>query len=71
MKKTKVTAKIHARLSSRDTSSGPSINALVRLTACVRGRIACATICTGLGRIVKGKNVPDKRNIGVINRNPG
>jgi len=44
---------------------------LVRLTIWVKGKTAIATPCAAIGKDVKGKNVPHKKNIGVRNRNDG
>lgn len=71
MKKTSVTAEIHAKLSSNEASMFPSTNPLVRFTTCVRGRRICAPVCTAKGNADSGKKVPLKRNIGVTSRNEG
>ena len=49
----------------------PRAKALVTATALVRGRRICAAICRNSGIEVKGKNVPLKRNMGVIKRKFG
>lgn len=70
-KKTGVATAIQMRLMSSEDSKFPTISALVRLTACVRGRNAFAMICINPGRSANGKKVPLNRNIGVISRKAG
>lgn len=52
-------------------SMWPTIVARVRLTMCVRGRIAMARLCAAVGRVVRGKKVPHRKNMGVRNRKLG
>jgi hypothetical protein len=70
-KKMTVAAAIQTRLMSGDDSRFPVIRLLERLTTCVRGRNAFAKTCMNSGRLVRGKNVPLRRNMGVMNRKPG
>jgi len=71
MKKMGVTMAIQTRLRSSWVPRFPRSRALVRNTVCVRGRMACAKVCMKDGSWVNGKNVPLRRNIGVMNRKPG
>ena len=66
-----VTVTSQARLRSRDSSSLPRANARVNVTACVRGRNSWAKTCREHGKAVVGKNVPLRRNIGVMKRKVG
>jgi hypothetical protein len=49
----------------------PRVKALVNATALVRGRKSWAITCRMLGKAVIGKNVPLRRNIGVMKRKFG
>ena len=71
IKKIGVTISIHARLKRMEIWMLPSVRALVTATALVRGRKSCAAICKTSGMEVNGKNVPLKRNMGVIKRKFG
>ena len=53
-----------------DTSSLPSAEARQSSTRWVRGR-KFAIPCAQAGKLLSGKKVPEKRNIGVINRKIG
>ena len=70
-KKKGVTISSQDRFRRRANSSLPRAKALVNLTALVRGRKSWVTICPNSGRTVKGKNVPLRRNMGVIKRKFG
>ena len=71
MKKIGVTSSIHARLKMIDSWMFPRASALVTDTALVSGRKTCAATCRNSGIEVRGKNVPLKRNMGVMNRKFG
>lgn len=45
--------------------------ALVTATALLRGRRSCAAVCRIWGIWVRGKKVPLRRNMGVMNRKFG
>ena len=70
-KKTGVTASSQARLRSRVSSSLPKVSPRANVTACVKGRNSCAKTCKESGKAVSGKNVPLRRNMGVIKRKVG
>ena len=70
-KKTGVTASSQARLRSRVSSSLPKVSARANVTACVKGRNSCAKTCKEAGKAVIGKNVPLRRNMGVMKRKIG
>ncbi len=70
-KKKGVTIMSQARLRRRANSMLPRAKALVNVTALVRGRKSWATTRRNSGMAVKGKNVPLKRNIGVMKRKFG
>jgi len=79
IKKNTVTAIIHTKLTRisadefkpRMGSRCPDTSPLVRFTTWVSGKTAMAVPCAAIGRDVKGKNVPLKKNMGVRNRNEG
>jgi hypothetical protein len=82
MKKNAVTATNQAMLTSISaTGLNPKIGSTVpgamspleMLTICVSGKIAIATDCIAGGKVgeVKGKKVPAKKSMGVMNRNDG
>ena len=71
IKKKGVTISSQARFRRRANSSLPSAKALVNFTALVRGRKSWAATCNNSGMAAKGKNVPLRRNIGVIKRKFG
>ena len=79
IKKNIVTAIIHAKLTRisadefkpRMGSRCPETSPLVRFTTWVSGKTTMAVPCAAIGREVKGKNVPLKKNMGVRNRNEG
>lgn len=56
---------------NRDVASVPNVSDLITFTMCVSGKKAMAKYCTGTGRALRGKNVPLKRNIGVMNNSIG
>lgn len=58
-------------LNPRIGSRRPEMTPLVTFTICVRGSTAIAVPCAAEGKDVSGKNVPDRKNIGVRNRNEG
>ena len=58
-------------LRPRKDSTLPKTNPLVKVTTCVNGKTPNATACNGTGTNDNGKNVPLKRNIGVMNRKVG
>ena len=66
-----VTIRIHVRFNKTESCMLLLAKALVTVTAFVSGRNICATVCTNSGIDVKGKKVPLKRNIGVMNRKFG
>ncbi len=70
-KKTGVTASSQARLRSKLSSGLPKVNARANVTAWVNGRKSCAKTCREFGRAVIGKNVPLRRNMGVMKRKVG
>jgi len=71
MKKTSVTMPIHATAMTIDELKFPTINPLAKFTVWVSGKTAFAKTCMNCGRLVKGKNVPLSKNMGVMNRKPG
>ena len=71
IKKIGVTISIHARLNRMDSWMLPKARALVTATALVSGRKICAAICRNSGMEDRGKKVPLRRNIGVMNRKFG
>ena len=71
MKNNDVAAAIHAKLMRIDWSKLPKSSPLVNVTVCVSGRTAVAKTCMNPGKPLNGKNVPLKRNIGVMNRKAG
>ena len=66
-----VTIKNHVRFRRSANSNLPRAKALVKVTALVRGRKIWAITCRNSGMAVKGKNVPLRRNIGVMKRKFG
>ena len=52
-------------------STLPVITPLVMFTTCVSGNIAIAPACTVVACDDRGKNVPAKNSMGVMNRNVG
>ena len=78
IKKNTVTIIIHERLmrisavgfKPRVGSRCPVTTPLAKLTMWVRGK-AIAIPCAAVGKEVRGKNVPHKKNIGVRKRNDG
>ena len=66
-----VITSIHVKFVRVESWMLPRARALVTLTAFVSGRKTCANICRISGKVVNGKNVPLKRNMGVMNRKPG
>ena len=70
-KKIGVTISSQTRFRRRGSSTLPRTKALVKITALVRGRKSWAATCRKSGIVVKGKKVPLRRNIGVINRKFG
>jgi hypothetical protein len=60
-----------AGFNPRIGSRRPETSPLVRFTTWVNGRVAIATPCAAVGRVVNGKNVPHRKNIGVRKRNDG
>jgi len=58
-------------LSPRIGSTLPEMIPRLIFTTCVKGRTAMATPCAAKGNFVKGKNVPQRKNIGVRNRKDG
>jgi hypothetical protein len=71
IKKTGVTISIQARLKRIEIWMLPRARALVTDTAFVSGRKICAATCRNSGMDVSGKNVPLRRNIGVMKRKLG
>ena len=61
----------HARLRRRENSMLPRAKALVNATTLVRGRKSWAVSCKKLGKVVIGKKVPLRRNMGVMKRKLG
>ena len=70
-KKKGVTISSQPRFRRRANSTLPRAKALVNATALVRGRKSWAATCRRSGMAVKGKNVPLRRNMGVIKRKFG
>lgn len=70
-KKKGVATRSQARLKRSANSMLPRARALVNVTALVRGRKSWAITCRKSGMAVKGKNVPLRRNMGVIKRKFG
>ena len=70
-KKIGVIISIQDRLRRSESWMLPRARALVTDTALVSGRKTCAAICRNSGMDTRGKNVPLKRNIGVINKKLG
>ena len=68
IKKIGVTISIHARFRMMESWILPRAKDLVTVTALVSGRKICATTCRNSGMDVRGKNVPLKRNMGVMKR---
>jgi len=82
MKKKTVTATNHAKLTNINAIGlNPKIGSTVpgaiipleMLTICVSGKTVIATHCTEEGKVgdVKGKKVPAKKSMGVMNKNDG
>lgn len=71
VKKNGVVTKNQSILHSKAVLMFPTVNALVRATAWVKGKNIWATVCTTTGRVVMEKNVPLRMNIGVMKRNDG
>ena len=71
IKKKGVTIRSQARFRRRTSSTLPRAKALINATALVRGRKSWAATCRKSGMAVKGKKVPLKRNMGVMNRKFG
>ena len=71
IKKIGVTISIQARFKRMDSWMLPRARALVTATALLSGRKICAAICRIWGMDVSGKNVPLKRNMGVMKRKFG
>ena len=71
IKKIGVTISIQARFRRMEGWMLPRVKDRAIKTALVSGRKSCAAICRNSGMDVKGKNVPLKRNIGVMKRKPG
>jgi len=70
-KKNGVTTSNQARFRSNVSSSLPKTSPRANVTACVKGRNSFARICREAGRAVNGKNVPLRRNMGVMKRKVG
>jgi len=70
-KKNGAVASSQARLSSRFSLKPSYVMALVSVVACARGKKMFATTCAPIGSLSKGKNVPLRMNIGVMNRKAG
>jgi hypothetical protein len=68
---TDATATSHARWSTRVHESAGSDNIRNIATMWVRGSNARAIYWNAAGRRESGKNVPEKSDIGVMNRNDG
>lgn len=66
-----VTIRSQARLKRSANSILPRANALVNATALVSGRKSCAITWRKYGMAVNGKNVPLRRNMGVMKRKFG
>ena len=71
MKNMGVTMAIQAMLMRSEVSSFPSMSPLARLTECVRGRAMLANVWRAAGYCESEKNVPLRRNMGVMKRNAG
>ena len=79
IKKNIVTAIIQTKLMRRSMvefnpkigSRCPETTPRVIFTTCVKGKMAIAAPCAAVGKDVKGKNVPLKKNIGVKKRKVG
>ena len=71
IKKIGVTISIHARLKRIESWMLPRAKPLVTVTAFVSGRKICAATCRNSGMEVRGKNVPLRRNMGVMKRKFG
>ena len=71
IKKRGVTTSNQARFRMRASSTLPRAKALVNFTALVRGRKSWAITCRKSGMADKGKNVPLRRNMGVMKRKFG
>ena len=72
MKRISEMVSIHARLKIRRLLLRfARVRARVMLTTCVSGSAVSARYWRGSGSSFSGKNVPLKRNIGVMNRNVG
>ena len=70
-KKIGVIISIHARLKRMESWMLPRAKPLVTDTAFVSGRKICAATCRNSGIEVRGKNVPLRRNMGVMKRKFG
>jgi len=70
-KKIGATASSQARLKSRLSLSLPKASARANVTTCVKGRNSWAKSCKESGKAVIGKNVPLRRNMGVMKRKVG
>jgi hypothetical protein len=70
-KKRTVTRMIQMRLYKKSGEIEERVSDRVMITSWVRGRNTTARTCTVGGRTVNGKNVPEKRNMGVMKRNDG
>ena len=71
IKKIDVTISIQARFRRIEIWMLPRAKDLVTATALASGNISCAATCRNSGMEVRGKNVPLKRNMGVMKRKPG
>lgn len=71
IKNTSDTGIIHARLRSTGWTWVASVRERTIITTCVSGSTASARYWTDSGRSERGKKVPLKRNMGVMNRNMG
>ena len=70
-KKNGVTISIQIRFRRMESWMLPRTRARVTATALVSGRKICAAICRIWGMDVRGKNVPLRRNMGVMKRKFG
>ena len=79
MKNKAVTPTIQAKLIASNTgvlkprmgSTCPDTKPRTMLTTCVRGRTAMAAPCAAEGSLLRGKKVPQRKNIGVRKRKLG
>lgn len=70
-KKRMVARMIQVRLYRNRGEGEERVSDRVMITSCVSGRNTTAKTCTVGGSTVNGKNVPEKRNMGVMKRKDG